>query len=43
LRNGHGSHNGGDPSGEFIYSLDLVEIYSGWSEQYAVMGKAKQE
>lgn len=34
-------HNGGDPSGEFIYSLDLVEIYSGWSEQYAVMGKGE--
>jgi hypothetical protein len=36
------AHNGGDPSGEFIYSLDLVEIYSGWSEQYAVLGKGKQ-
>ena len=31
------AHNGGDPSGEYIYSLDLVEIYSGWSEQQAVM------
>src|SRR3989338_1684170 len=29
------AHNGGDPSGEYIYSLDLVEIYSGWSEQQA--------
>jgi len=35
------AHNGGDPSGEFIYSLDLVEIYSGWSEQYDVMGKGE--
>ena len=35
------AHNGGDPSGEFIYSLDLVEISSGWSEQYAVMGKGE--
>lgn len=35
------AHNGGDPSGEFIYSLDLVEIYSGWSEQVAVMGKGQ--
>jgi len=24
------SYNGGDPAGEFISSLDLVEIYSGW-------------
>ena len=36
------AHNGGDPSGEFIYSLDLVEIYSGWSEQYAMMGKGER-
>jgi len=36
------AHNGGDPSGEFIYSLDIVEIYSGWSEQYAVMGKGEK-
>jgi len=35
------AHNGGDPAGEFIYSLDMVEIYSGWSEQYAVMGKGE--
>jgi len=36
------AHNGGDPSGEFIYSLDMVEIYSGWSEQYAVLGKGER-
>lgn len=35
------AHNGGDPSGEFIYSLDMVEIFSGWSEQYAAMGKGE--
>jgi len=35
------AHNGGDPSGEFIYSLDMTEIYSGWSEQAAVMGKGE--
>ncbi len=35
------AHNGGNPAGEFIYSLDLVEIYSGWSEQRAVMGKGE--
>lgn len=35
------AHNGGDPSGEFIYSLDMVEIYSGWSEQGAVKGKGE--
>ena len=36
------SHNGGDPGGEFISTLDMVEIYSGWSEQYAVMGKGEK-
>src|SRR3989338_11645795 len=36
------AHNGGDPAGEFIYSLDLVEICSGWSEQMAVMGKGEK-
>lgn len=35
------AHNGGDPSGECLYSLDMVEIYSGWSEQIAVMGKGE--
>lgn len=28
-------------SGEFIYSLDMVEIATGWSEQMAVMGKGE--
>ena len=35
------AHNGGDPSGDCIYSLDMTEIYSGWSEQIAVMGKGE--
>lgn len=35
-------HNGGDPSGERIYSLDMTEIYSGWTEQIAVMGKSEE-
>lgn len=33
--------NGGDPSGECVHSLDMVEIYSGWSEQIAVMSKGE--
>lgn len=35
------AHNGGSPDGEFIYSLDMVEISTGWSEQIAVLGKGK--
>lgn len=36
------AHNGGDPGGEFIFSLDMVEICTGWSEQRAVMGKGER-
>ena len=35
------AHNGGDPSGIFIFTLDLTEIFSGWAEQQAVMGKGE--
>lgn len=37
------AHNGGDPSGTFVYSLDMVEIATGWSEQIAVLGKGETE
>ncbi len=37
------AHSGGDPSGTFVYSLDMVEIATGWSEQMAVLGKGEQE
>jgi len=30
-----------DPSGEFVYSLDMLEIATGWSEQVAVLGKGE--
>jgi len=36
------AHNGGDPSGQFVFTLDQTEIYSGWSEQYATMGKGER-
>ncbi len=35
------AHCGDNLSGEFIYSLDMVEIATGWSEQIAVMGKGE--
>ncbi len=35
------AHCGDQLSGEFIYSLDMVEIATGWSEQIAVMGKSE--
>ena len=36
------AHNGGDPAGLFAYTLDQTEIYSGWSEQWATMGKGEK-
>ena len=36
------AHNGGDPSGECVYSLDMVEICFGWSEQRATLGKGEK-
>ncbi len=35
------AHNGGDPSGECAFTLDVTEISSGWTEQYAVLGKGE--
>ncbi len=35
------AHCGEQLVGEFIYSLDMVEIATGWSEQVAVMGKGE--
>lgn len=36
------AHNGGDSSGTFVYSLDMVEIATGWSEQAAILGKSEE-
>lgn len=35
------AHNGGDPAGLFAYTLDQTEIFSGWTEQWAVLGKGE--
>lgn len=36
------AHCGGDVSGEFIYSLDVVDVCTSWSEQAAIWGKGEQ-
>jgi len=36
------AHCGDRLVGEFIYSLDMLEIATGWSEQVAVMGKGER-
>ena len=35
------AHCGGDISGEFVYSLNTIDIASGWSEQAAIWGKGE--
>lgn len=35
------SHNGGNPGGEFIYTLDATDINTGWTELRAVKNKAQ--
>ena len=34
-------HEGGDPSGEFNQTLDVVDVATQWSEQQAVLNKAQ--
>lgn len=36
------SHSGDCSEGEYIYSLNLTDIYSGWVETHAVMGKGEE-
>jgi hypothetical protein len=36
------AHCNDDVSGEFIYSLNLIDISSGWSEQGAIWGKGER-
>jgi hypothetical protein len=35
------SHSGRSAAGEFIYTLDCVDIATGWVERQAVMGKGQ--
>lgn len=36
------SHSGDSASGEFIFSLNITDIFTGWVETRAVMGKGQQ-
>ena len=35
------AHNGGDPNGEFTYTLDVTDVATGWTETKAVKNKAQ--
>jgi hypothetical protein len=34
-------HDGGDPSGEFAYTLNVTDVATGWTESQAVKNKAQ--
>lgn len=36
------SHSGGSSQGEFLHSLNITDIFSGWVETRAVTGKGQQ-
>jgi hypothetical protein len=36
------SHSGSNAEGDFIYSLNLTDIFTGWTETRAVMGKGQR-
>lgn len=36
------SHDGGDPRGDFAQTLDMVDVFSGWTETRAVRNKAQK-
>ena len=36
------SHSGNSTSGEFGYSLNLTDVYTGWTETRAILGKSRQ-
>ncbi len=35
------AHNGGDPNGTFIFSVNMTDVLSGWTEPEAIMGKGE--
>ena len=35
------AHDGGLAAGEYLYTLDMTDVYSGWTEVQAVQNKAK--
>jgi len=35
------AHDGGSAAGEYLYTLDMTDVYSGWTEVQAVQNKAQ--
>ena len=36
------AHNGGDPNGIFIFTVDMTDVLTGWTEPEAIMGKGEK-
>jgi hypothetical protein len=36
------AHNGGDPNGIFIYTVNMTDVITGWTEPEAIMGKSER-
>lgn len=36
------AHNGGDPNGTFIFTVNMTDVLTGWTEPEAIMGKGEQ-
>jgi len=36
------AHNGGDPNGTFIYTVNMTDVVTGWTEPQAIMGKGER-
>ena len=36
------AHNGGDPNGTFIFTVDMTDVLTGWTEPEAIMGKGEK-
>jgi len=36
------AHNGGDPNGTFIYTVNMTDVILGWTEPEAIMGKGEK-
>lgn len=36
------AHDGGNPSGDYCHTLDMVDVRTGWTEQVAVLNRAQR-
>jgi hypothetical protein len=36
------AHNGGDPNGMFIFTVNMTDVVTGWTEPEAIMGKGER-